>query len=105
MLLGSHKWKQFSIKRGLLVTFMVQFQDHRLQPSWDDKDMDARAELLLAIEPSIVSLVKDKRLSKEIWDFLGETYDRKGPRQKAEEFRRLINMKMYLNMSWYVYIR
>lgn len=64
------------------------------QTNWDDKDMDARSELLISMEPAIVALVRNYKTSKEIWDFLESSYDRKSIRQKAEEFRNLLNIRM-----------
>lgn len=75
------------------------------QNTWDDKDQDARSELLVAMEPAIVALVKGYKTSREIWKFLEDTYDRKGVRQKAEEFRKLINIRMNASKSMDEYLR
>lgn len=75
------------------------------QDKWDDKDMDARSELLISMEPSIVSLVKNHKSSKEIWDFLESSYDRKSVRQKAEEFRKLVNIRMSSIQTMDEYLR
>ena len=42
---------------------------------------DARSELLVAMEPAIVALIKSFPTSREMWTFLEATYDRKGMRQ------------------------
>lgn len=75
------------------------------QDGWDEKDQDARGDLLIVMEPSIVSLVKNYKTSYEIWKFLEETYDRKGTRQKAEEFRKLVNIRMDNSQAIEEYLR
>ena len=71
---------------------------------WEERDKDARADLLMALAPSIINLVKNYKTSKEIWDFLKETYERKSPRQKVEVFRAIINIKMCEGQSISNYI-
>ena len=61
------------------------------------KDQDARADILLAINAKILNLVKGMKISKEIWAFLEETYNRKSERQKVEINRKILNFKMNRN--------
>ena len=61
------------------------------------KDQDARADILLAIDAKILNLVKAMKISKEIWDFLEETYNRKSARQKVKVYRKVLNFKINRN--------
>lgn len=47
-----------------------------------EKDMDARAEILIALEPNIVNTVRNIKTSSEMWKHLQDTYDRKTTRTK-----------------------
>ena len=64
------------------------------QEKWNEQDQDARADLLMALSPKIINLIKNLKTSRQIWVFLQETYDRQSPRQKIEVFRSIINLKM-----------
>lgn len=66
---------------------------------YNDKDMDARAEILMSLESSIVTMVKNMKSSQEIWQYLQDTFDRKSMRKKIECYRKLLNMKMSDNES------
>ena len=48
------------------------------------KDQYSRADILLALDAKILNLVKGMKKSKEIWDFVDKTYNRKKVRQKIE---------------------
>lgn len=79
--------------------------DGATQATWDDKDLDARSELLISMEPAQVALIKNFKRSKEVWDYLEETYDRKSTRQKVEEFRKLVNIRMDNSQTMDEYLR
>lgn len=64
------------------------------QRSFDDLEMDARSEIMISIEPNIVRMVKNFKTAREIWNYLQETYDRQSTRRKAENFRKLLSLKM-----------
>lgn len=66
---------------------------------FEDKDQDARAEIIVALEPDVVRMVKNFRTSSEIWSYLKETYDRKSTRKKAELFRKLLKLRMGENQN------
>lgn len=70
-----------------------------IQQEFVNKDMDARAEILMALEPNVVTMVKNMRSSQEMWQYLQETFDRKSMRKKIECYRKLLNMKMPDNQS------
>ncbi|XP_055906834.1 uncharacterized protein LOC129942059 [Eupeodes corollae] len=57
------------------------------------------------MEPNIVALTANLRTSKKIWDFLLESYDKKGPRQKTQEFRKLTHLQMSAGESVAEYVR
>lgn len=64
-----------------------------------EKDMDARAEILIALEANIVNMVKNIKTSKEMWNHLQDTFDRKSTRKKIECYRKLLNFKMLDNQT------
>lgn len=97
-----HKYRFLKVVKGKETRPTVVGQE---QEKWDDKDMDARSELLLAMEPQIVALVKNFKTSKEVWDFLESSYDRKSVRQKVEEFRKLLNTRMTATQTMDEYLR
>ena len=72
----------------------------REQELWMEKDQDARADILLAIDAKILNLVKGMKISKEIWDFLEET----SARQKVEVYRKILNFKMNRNHTIVSYL-
>lgn len=108
-----HKSRLLNIVLGLekapLVTELpatpteVQTRAHEqskiILQAFKDKDMDARAEILMALETSVVTMVKNMKSSREIWMYLQETFDRKSTRKKIECYRNLLNMKMLDNQS------
>lgn len=71
---------------------------------WEEKDQDARADILIALAPKIVNLVKGFGTSKQIWDFLEETYNRKSTRQKVEVYRKIVNFKMSSGQNFADYL-
>lgn len=64
-----------------------------------EKDMDARAEILISLEANIVSMVRHIKSSSEMWKHLEDTFDRKTIRKKIECYRKLLNFKMSENQS------
>ncbi|KAI8116171.1 hypothetical protein CVS40_11717 [Lucilia cuprina] len=44
-------------------------------------------------------MVKNFKKASEIWNYLQETYDRKSTRRKAENFRKLLSLKMQSSES------
>lgn len=66
---------------------------------FNEKDMDARAEILISLEANIVNMVKNIKSSKEMWNHLQDTFDRKSTRKKVEGYRKLLNIKMSDNQS------
>ncbi|KAI8119612.1 hypothetical protein CVS40_8861 [Lucilia cuprina] len=69
------------------------------QREYDDVDQDARAEIIIALEPDILRMVKNMESSHEIWIYLKNTYDRKCTRMNTELYRKLLNFKMLENQN------
>ncbi|KNC23687.1 hypothetical protein FF38_02004 [Lucilia cuprina] len=84
---GDHKWKQSTIRQDSTEeqkrVYQKSLED---QCTFDDLEQDARSELIIAIEPNIVRMVKNFKKASEVWNYLQETYDRKSIRRKAENF-------------------
>lgn len=95
-----HKNRFLQIVRGESVVPA----EPNLRMQWTEKDQDARADILIALAPKILLLVRNFKTSKEIWDFLCETYERRSKRQKAELYRKLLNHKMNAAQSITKYI-
>ncbi|XP_036345803.1 uncharacterized protein LOC118755056, partial [Rhagoletis pomonella] len=76
----------------------------QLQAEHDDKDMDAKAELIIALDASIIRMVKNFKTSNEVWLYLQDTYERKSTRRKAEAYRKLLslNMENHLTITQYL---
>ncbi|XP_046804768.1 uncharacterized protein LOC124419420 [Lucilia cuprina] len=66
---------------------------------YQDKDQDARAEIIVSLQPDIIKMVKNFKTSPEIWSYLKETFDRKSTRTNAELFRKLLNLKIKENQN------
>lgn len=90
-----HKSRLLQIVRGETITPA----EPNLREQWVEKDQDVRADILIALSPKVVMLVRNLKTSKQIWDFLCETYERKSMRQKAELYRKLLNHKMSAGQS------
>ena len=71
-----------------------------LREQWIEKDQDARADILIALSPKILLLIRNFKTSKQIWDFLCETYERRSKRQKAE-----LGAVKPQNEYWTIYIK
>ncbi|KAM7350387.1 uncharacterized protein ACRADG_008991 [Cochliomyia hominivorax] len=66
---------------------------------YEDLDQDARAEIIICVEPDIIRMIKTLKSSNEIWYYLKNTYDRKSTRKKAELYKKLLNLKMVESQS------
>ncbi|KAF6212136.1 hypothetical protein GE061_012657 [Apolygus lucorum] len=64
--------------------------------AWDEKDAEARSDLILSISPSELKIVKGLKTSNEVWKKLHEVYASKGPARKATLLKRLVLHRMKL---------
>lgn len=62
--------------------------------AWVKSDKKARADIILAMEPSELCHVKHCATSKEVWAKLVEVYQSKGPARKATLLKQLLFSKM-----------
>lgn len=68
--------------------------DEAAAETWVEEDLKARSDLILAISPSELKLVKGIKTSREVWTKLHEVYQSKGPARKALLLKRLILQRM-----------
>lgn len=61
---------------------------------WIKDDQKAKADIILSMDPSELSHVKNCSTSKEVWDKLETVYESKGPARKAMLLKRLLFLKM-----------
>lgn len=61
------------------------------QFKFGDKGLDARAEIIIVMEPAQVNMIQHYW---EAWTFLEDIYYRKTTRQKAKLFGKMMNYKM-----------
>lgn len=66
---------------------------------WFQADQKARADIILAINPSELCHIKHCATSNEIWIKLKEVYESKGPAKKATLLKQLLFRKMSANES------
>ncbi|XP_037821101.1 uncharacterized protein LOC119610104 [Lucilia sericata] len=95
-----HKSRLLQIVKGELA---IPAEPH-LREQWIEKDQDARADILIALAPKILLLVRNLKSFEQIWDFLRETYEKRSKRQKAEIYRKLLNHKMNAGQTISKYI-
>lgn len=62
--------------------------------SWELVDLKARADIILAINPSELSHIKHCKTSHEVWKKLHNVYQSKGPARKATLLKKLLFTKM-----------
>jgi hypothetical protein len=62
--------------------------------SWSKNDSKAVSDIILSIKPSELKLIKGCTTSREIWLKLKDTYQSKGPAQKATLLKQLTLQRM-----------
>ena len=66
---------------------------------WTKSDKKARADIILAINPSELCHIKHCTTSKEVWEKLEEVLRSKGPARKATLLKQLLFDKMDANKN------
>ena len=61
---------------------------------WEDEDLKAQSDLVLAISPAEIKQIKGCKTSHQIWTKLEEIYQSKGPMRKAALLNKLMAQKM-----------
>jgi gag-polypeptide of LTR copia-type len=61
---------------------------------WEKGDRKAKSDLVLAISPSEMKVIKDCQTAKEVWAKLDAFYQSKGPARKATLLKRLTLSRM-----------
>lgn len=64
---------------------------------WEDEDAKAKSDLIIAIDPSLLRMVKGLKTSKQIWDKLKSEYASTGPVKRASLLKRVTSYKITEN--------
>ena len=72
---------------------------------WENKDLDARMELVMHLTDKQIDLVKDLETSKEIWDALKERHEPSDRTTKINTLRHLVTLEMEESEGIHTFIR
>ncbi|KAG8239862.1 hypothetical protein J437_LFUL018972 [Ladona fulva] len=69
-------------------------QSRKEVEKWEDGDAKAKSDLIIAIDPSLLRLVKGLNTALQVWDRLKSEFASTGPVKKAELFKRISTYKI-----------
>ena len=67
--------------------------DPKLRESWDEKDQQARAQILLTVSDSLLPAVRHTRTAKEAWVKVASVFEQKGLSAQVFLRRKLVNLR------------
>ncbi|XP_076398156.1 uncharacterized protein LOC143266621 [Megachile rotundata] len=91
---GTWKFVNGKIPRPTMKAGLTEEQLKIDQEKWDDDDARARADLIIAIDPSLLRLVKGLDTAAQVWCRLRSEFASTGPVKKSSLLKRISTFKM-----------
>lgn len=67
--------------------------DPKLRDAWDEKDQQARAQILLTVSDALLSTVRQTRTASEAWFKISSVFEQKGLSAQVFLRRKLVNLR------------